>query len=370
MHHNTHLRQAKSRIGEKAGKYTLERVIDVGGMAAVFQAKRWRTRVAVKVMHKTYMRMQEARERFARESYVANRIDHESVVKVIDDGELEDGAPFFTMELLTGCSLEQHLQNNNTLPAGESLAIADAVLDVLVAAHAATVVHRDIKPGNVFLTSRGEIKVLDFGLARLHDGGPSKSLTRTGTVIGTAHYMSPEQALRKPELVDERTDLWAVGAILFRCLAGRTVHDVHGTGQSLIAAATQSAPPLSSVMPGAPVALAAVVDRALAFRKEDRFAEAVEMLDAVRDCLDPARDSVDWDAIQHEDLPAPSGLEDEVPVSVTFTETAGGDSIIVSFEDDDGVASRYQLRPKSEHPESDDQPISGFDVELLDEPFD
>jgi serine/threonine protein kinase len=362
---SSHLRQAKARIGEKAGKYTLERVIDVGGMAAVFAAKRWRTHVAVKVMHKTYMRMEEARVRFAREGYAANQVGHANVVRVLDHGELEDGTPFFVMDLLEGRSLEQHLSDCNKLPAAEVTWIADTVLDVLVSAHASGVIHRDIKPGNVYMTTDGEIKLLDFGLARLQDGGPSKSLTRTGTVIGTAHYMSPEQALRKPELIDPRTDLWSVGAIMFRCLTGRTVHDTHGTGQSLLAAASKSAHPITEVAPEVKPELAAVIDKALAFQKDERWSDAAAMQRAVRKADVTGEDDFDWEQLQLEPLPEPTGFDD-VPVSVSIYEQPDGDSIIVEFEDEGGKSGKFELRPRSDFPD-DDVPSSGFDVVMLDD---
>jgi serine/threonine-protein kinase len=359
---DAHLRQAKARIGEKAGKYTLERVIDVGGMAAVFAAKSWRSQVAVKVMHKTYLRIEEARERFAREGYAANQVGHDGVVKVIDDGRLDDGTPFFVMELLEGRSLEQHLGDNNQLALDETLWIADALLDVLVSAHASGVVHRDLKPANVFMTTAGEIKLLDFGLARLHDGKPSKSLTRTGTVIGTAHYMSPEQAMRRPELVDRRTDLWSVGAILFRCLTGRMVHLTKSTGESLIAAATQPAPALAEVLDTVPTEVAAVVDRALAFRKEERWKDAAAMQRAVR-ALNEQSESFDWEELQLEPLPEPTGIDD-VPISFVFSDSTDG--ILVELEEEGAASTRYQLTPRSEPPLAD-MPSSGCDVVLLDE---
>ena len=269
---NPHLRHAKSRVGAKAGKYTLRRLIDVGGMAAVYAGKSWRSHVAIKVLHRTYMRMDEARTRFAREGYAANSVGHPGVVEVIDHGEMDDGAPFFVMDLLVGQSLEQQIQETTgPLPLTEVLWVADEVLDVLCAAHANGIIHRDIKPGNVFITSDRKIKVLDFGLACILDGTASERLTTTGTVIGTAHYMSPEQALHKPELVDQRTDLWSLGAIMFRMLTGRLVHNVRSIGQSLVAAATKKAPPVARIIPDVAPEVAMVIDKALAFKKDDRF---------------------------------------------------------------------------------------------------
>jgi serine/threonine-protein kinase len=315
--HHPHLRQAKARIGEKALGYTLERLIDVGGMAAVYEGKRWRTRVAVKVLHRDYCLMEEAVERFARESYASNQVGHADVVRVLEDGRMEDGTPFFVMELLEGRSLEERLAASPTLPLAEALTIIERVLDVLVAAHARGVIHRDIKPGNLFLTASGGIKVLDFGLARVLDGG-SHARTRTGTVIGTASYMSPEQARRDPKLIDARTDLWSVGAVLFRCLTGRTVHGEERQGPALIAAATRPAPAFATVLPAAPTALAALVDRALAFKKEDRFADAVEMLAVARTI-----ESTWAGPLPDPPPPSPDG------------DSGFGDSILVDFDDED-----------------------------------
>jgi serine/threonine protein kinase len=311
------MRQAKARIGEKALGYTLERLIDLGGMAAVYEAKKWRTRVAVKVLHRDYCLMEEAVDRFSRESYAANHVGHPDVVRVLEDGQLEDGTPFFVMELLEGRSLEDRLIEAATVPLDEALQIVERLLDVLVAAHARGVIHRDIKPGNLFLTSAGGLKVLDFGLARVLDSN-AHARTRTGTVIGTASYMSPEQARRDPKLIDARTDLWSVGAVLFRCLAGRTVHDEVRQGPALIAAATRAAPSLATVLPQAPATLVALVDRALAFKKEERYADAAEMLAAVRGV------ESSW-----------LGPLPEPPAPTPGGDSGFGDSILVSFDDEE-----------------------------------
>ncbi len=353
---NPHLRQAKARLGERAGKFTLDSLIDIGGMAAVYRAKRWRTVVAVKVLHRAYCRLPEAVDRFARESLAANRIAHTDVVKVLDHGELDDGTPFFTMELLEGCSLEQRLEQRPTLPEEEVVTIAERVADVLDVAHAAGVVHRDIKPGNIFLTTLGDVKVLDFGLARLLDGS-AHSMTRTGTVIGTASYMSAEQALRDPKLIDPRTDLWSLGAVMFRALTGRTVHNQSGQGPALIAAATQKAPPLAEIAEDVHPQLGAIVDVALAFKKDHRFDDAGSMkaaLAALREDTDPMA----WDA-----LPPPAFEQVSAEhISVTVESSASGDSILVSFDDDEGDSQSVALAPR----EDDD----GYEVIVIDETFD
>ena len=354
VEHGGHLRQAKARVGERAGSFTLFRLVDLGGMAAVYEGRRLNRRVAVKVLHRSYLRMEVPRERFTREGYAANRVAHPDVVPVLEDGHLADGTPFFAMELLDGCSLERYLGHHQTLAAHEVLWIADRILDVLAAAHARGVIHRDIKPGNIFLTTAGRVKVLDFGLARLRDGSSSFSLTKTGTVIGTASYMSPEQALRKPALVDHRADLWSLGAIMFRSLAGRTVHGATGTGAALIAAATRAAPPLLDVAPDTPSEVAEVVDRALAFHKDDRWPLATAMQRAVRHAYaalkEQASDRVSpAPALRAAARSVPPGPADgaAAPMSVTYSEQDDGDSIIVEVDSEGGKSERYQLRRRS-----------------------
>lgn len=357
-------------MGSKAGKYTLDRLIDVGGMAAVYAGHHWTKKVAVKILHTTYMRSAEARQRFAREGYAANRVDHEDVVAVLDDGHIDDGNPFFVMELLDGWSLEQRLGSEPAPIAEEAWWVADSVLDVLAVAHAENVIHRDLKPGNIFLTTDDRVKVLDFGLARLRDDDGSGRMTQTGTVIGTAHYMSPEQALRKPDLIDARSDLWSVGAIMWRMLCGRTVHDAHTTGAALIAAATKKARPILTVAPEVPEAVAAVIDRALAFDKRRRFDDAISMRAALQKAF--------VEGVGPQSVPRPSqGARssgppsdpssipisvDEGPVSVRYDSSAEGDSILVTFEDESGQSERVALRRRPSEP---GMPVIDLDYEVV-----
>ncbi len=375
--HAGHLRQAKARVGERAGPYTLWRLVDLGGMAAVYEARQLDKRVAIKVLHRSYLRSPVPRKRFAREGYTANRVAHPDVVPVLDHGRLQDGTPFFAMELLEGCSLERYLGRNDVLAPYEVLWIADRVLDVLAAVHTRGVIHRDVKPGNIFLTTSGRVKVLDFGLARLRDGTESLSLTRTGTIIGTASYMSPEQALRKPELVDHRADLWSLGAIMFRALTGRTVHDATGTGAALIAAATKEAEPLQQHAPAIAPEVGEVVDHALAFHKDDRWPLATAMQRAVRQSYLILQERAEARQTPTETLrvqetasmpPTAADAADESPMSVTYSEQ-DDDSIIVEVRSDKGDTERYQLRRRksSATTASIDDEMT-YDAERLDKP--
>ncbi|MBK7581594.1 MAG: serine/threonine protein kinase [Myxococcales bacterium] len=156
------------------------------------------------------------------------------------------------------------------------------LLDVLIAAHDKGVVHRDLKPENVFLTRDGQIKVLDFGIARLRELSTASNATRDGTSMGTPSYMPPEQARGLWAEVDARSDLWAVGALMFALLTGRAVHEGRTTNELLLSAMTGPAPPLAELEPKLHAAVAAVVDRAVAFEKPRRWPDARAMQNAVR----------------------------------------------------------------------------------------
>ena len=153
---------------------------------------------------------------------------------------------------------------------------------MLDAAHANGILHRDIKPGNIFLTTAGHAKLLDFGLARIRDGLITSVPTLSGIVMGTAGYLAPEQAKGVPEEVDVRSDLFGVGAVMFRAVAGRPVHEAPTQLETLMAAMKDPAPSLGVTLPGAPEGLVSVVDRALAFDKNNRWRSAREMQVAIR----------------------------------------------------------------------------------------
>ncbi|HET9929077.1 MAG TPA: serine/threonine-protein kinase, partial [Polyangiaceae bacterium] len=218
--------------------------------------------------------------RFVREGYVANRVEHDGAVAVLDDDITDDGSAFLVMELLHGVTLERLWEaNGEHLPLECVLAIAEQLLDVLAAAHAQSIVHRDLKPANVFVTRHGVVKILDFGIARLRDGDGNK--TETGTTLGTPLFMPPEQAAGRSRDVDARTDLWSVGATMFSLLTGQYVHDGENAAQVLIASATTKARSLATVMPALPPEIIEIVDRALAFHNEDRWESASAMRTAI-----------------------------------------------------------------------------------------
>jgi len=278
--------RAKRRIGTVlAEKWTIERLIGVGGMAAVYVGMhRNNKRAAIKVLHPELSVDPDIRARFLREGYVANTVGHPGAVRVDDDDVTEDGAVFLVMELLDGETVDSRWnRKSRRMDQAEVLWIGEQVLDVLDAAHEKGIVHRDIKPENLFITRDGVLKVLDFGIARLREPNARATTTRSGMSMGTPAYMAPEQARGRWEEVDVRTDLWAVGAVLFTLLTGRLVHEADTANEALAKAMSNPARPIRELCPEVPESVAVVVDRALAYHKRRRFASADEMRAALRD---------------------------------------------------------------------------------------
>lgn len=269
---------AASRVGQTIGnKWKLERLLGEGGMAAVYAGVDPATgeRAAVKVLHPEMTRRKDVRERFFREAYVANRIAHPGAVRVLSHGH--DSESYLVMELLEGEPLSVRAQRLSDFTVRELLGYANEILDVLAAAHDKGVIHRDIKPDNVFVTNERHAKILDFGIARVLDDVPQAFKTRTGLALGTVPYMAPEQALGRRGEVDGRSDLFALGALLFRILSGRRIHDEKSEAELLVAMATRPAPSLSDVAPNVPKHVSAVVDIALAFSRDARYPDARTM---------------------------------------------------------------------------------------------
>jgi serine/threonine protein kinase len=267
------------RLGQSLrDKWTLERLLGAGGMAAVYEARhRNGARAAVKLLHPEMSQREDVRERFRREGYAANKVAHRGAVRVLDDDVAEDGSAFLVMELLEGESLAARANRQGGVDVGELLGWMDEILDVLAAAHAQGIVHRDLKPDNIFLTLDGRVKLLDFGIARFLDSVPSSFKTKMGTALGTAPYMAPEQALGKLHDVDGRSDLFSVGATMFRLIARRKIHEAPSDAEILAAMATKAAPLLASVAPGAPPHVCTLVDRSLAYLPERRYPDAPTM---------------------------------------------------------------------------------------------
>ncbi len=276
-----------------AGTWWIERVLGTGGMGSVLLGRAADgSHVALKVLHPELNAIAEVRKRFLREGFIGNTLGGADavpgVVRVLGSGETPEGLAYLTMEALQGETLFDRMARTGTMPPGEVLALADQVLETLAIAHARGVVHRDLKPENIHLGNDGRVRMLDFGIARVVDGLtglPEKTATKTGMIMGTATYMAPEQATGLIHDIDGRTDLFGLGATMFRLLSGRQVHGEVTEAMEVIAAATEPAPPLASVAPGISPAVAAVVDRSLAFIKFHRYPNAETMRADVRTVL-------------------------------------------------------------------------------------
>ena len=274
-------RSARRVGGVVRRKYHLDALLGVGGTAAVFAAThRNGSRVALKMLHPELSSISEVQTRFLREGYVANRIRHSGVVRIIDDDDDDElQTVFLVVELLEGGTLaERTAAQGGQLQPEEARNQIVRVLEILEAAHAEGIVHRDVKPENVFLTTANELKILDFGIARLLDGSGA---TRSGQLLGTPAFMAPEQAGGRAREVDARTDVWSAGALLFSLVTGRPVHVARSAPEQMLFAATHDAPSLRSIVPSAEPELAEVVDRALRRDRDERWPSAGAMRNAL-----------------------------------------------------------------------------------------
>jgi len=269
-----------------AGKFTLERKLGQGGMGAVWRAEhvQLRSPVAIKLIDEQIAQNPEALARFMREAQSAAALRSPHVVQILDYGA-DRGVPFIAMELLEGESLADRLTRVGRLAPAEVAQIMIEVARAIGKAHENSIVHRDLKPDNIYLVKNDEIevtKVLDFGIAKATPGlgVASGSETRTGAILGTPHYMSPEQA-EGTKLVDHRTDLWALGVIAFECLLGRRPFDSDALGSLLLAICTRPIPVPSACglnLPGFDAWFA----KACAREPAERFQSARELANELR----------------------------------------------------------------------------------------
>ena len=271
-----------------AGKYRLGRLLGKGAMGSVWMAEHLslHTAVAIKLIAFEAARNANARMRFDREAQVAARIRSAHVVKMLDHGVTEEGQPYIVMECLAGESLHDRLRARGRLTPAETAKVVSHVCRALSRAHEAALVHRDLKPENIFIALEDDdeiVKILDFGVAKATDTLAATGIdpTRTGTLLGTPYYMSPEQAQGLKSL-DYRSDLWSVGVLVFECLTGKRPFTAPALGP-LIAKILSASPPALSVMaPDAqiPAELEAWMRKALSRDPSARFASAKELSEA------------------------------------------------------------------------------------------
>jgi serine/threonine-protein kinase len=261
-----------------SGVYEVEREIGKGGNARIYLARDTRGEaVALKILHPELL-VSVAADRFLREIKLAKQLDHPHIAHLLDSGERE-WLVYYVMTYVEGPTLREHLARVSRLSIPETVRLAGDLLDALDHAHARGIVHRDVKPDNVVLAPRGAV-LLDFGIARAVAASGSDRLTRSGIAVGTSTYMSPEQITALKE-IDLRSDLYALGVVLYECLAGQPPFLHRNEAVVLQMHLTHPAPDVRTVRPETPADLATGIQRALAKTTEERWQSAAAMRDAL-----------------------------------------------------------------------------------------
>jgi serine/threonine-protein kinase len=270
-----------------AGKYRLTRLLGRGGMGSVWEGvhETLGTRVAVKLIEIEHVQSGDSRRRFENEARAAAKLQSKHVVEVYDYGVGPEGHPFIVMQYLAGEPLDKRLERLGRLSPLDTARIVLQICRALARAHSLGIIHRDLKPENVFLVRDDEdatelVKVVDFGIAKVVGGAPEESATRTGSVLGTPYYMSPEQA-RGLRSVDHRSDLWSVGVIAFRCMVGRLPFQGEAVGDVLVNLCTGPIPIPSEIVPNLPPGFDGWVARALSRLPSERYSSAHELGEAL-----------------------------------------------------------------------------------------
>jgi eukaryotic-like serine/threonine-protein kinase len=260
------------------GRYTIERPLGSGGMAEVFLARDGvlDRDVALKVLRSQYAGDEEFYERFRREATSAAGLSHPNIVQVYDRGEAPDGTCYIAMEYVSGGTLKEWLDERGPMEPERALAVAGQVAEALWAAHERGVIHRDIKPQNILITGMGHLKVTDFGIAR---AASAATISATNAVLGTAGYLSPEQALGEP--ATPRSDLYSLGIVLYELLTGFVPYRADNPVAVCMKHVTEPLTPPRRLDPTIPAAVDALVARMLAKDPADRPASATEFLDDI-----------------------------------------------------------------------------------------
>src|SRR5450631_4137868 len=286
--------------GTCLGSYEIVAQIGAGGMGEVYQAhdSNLRRDVAIKVLPEAFARDPERLARFRREAQLLASLNHTNIA-TIHGLEDSNGTSYLVMELVPGETLAQHIKRDGPVPVEEALTIAKQIAEALEAAHEKGIIHRDLKPANVKLTPEGKVKVLDFGLAKAFAGdtstedmgnSPTLSMAATmqGVILGTAAYMSPEQARGKS--VDKRTDIWAFGAVLYELLTGKQAF--HGDDVTdILGAVLRMEPDWSQLPEATPAAIRTLLRRCLRKDKRQRISDATDVRIEIEDAIAAPKDS-------------------------------------------------------------------------------
>jgi serine/threonine-protein kinase len=264
------------RVGRVlGGAWRIESPLGRGATATVYRATNITSGAhgALKVLHAELTQHPKIVKMLLREARLVAAVDHPGTVKVLDDG-IEDGIAFIVFEMLVGESLEDLREaRGGRVPIGEVMHIGDAIMDALSAVHGAGIVHRDLKPDNIHILEGGGVKLLDFGFAKLR----GYTADSAQNVVGTPSFMPPEQALGLTKKVDAQSDVWSLGATLFFVLSGQPVHIGKHMDAMMLASANTKPRSLVDAAPELPSPVVAVVDRALSYRKADRWSDIVTM---------------------------------------------------------------------------------------------
>jgi tRNA A-37 threonylcarbamoyl transferase component Bud32 len=318
-------------IGETLGNYRVVSRLGMGGMGAVYIGEHTRLgrKAAIKVLLPELSRKQEMIDRFFNEARASTAIGHPGIVQTIDFGEHHDGSAFLVMELLTGEALNERLDRLGRLNEDDAVRIARQCASALAAAHAAGIIHRDLKPANIFLATDPEmeagerVKILDFGIAKLTDSGSAGDLrTRTGSMMGTPAYMSPEQC-RGAGLVDHRSDIYSLGCVIFRMVCGRPPFVAEGAGDIIASHLREPAPSPRAFQPALSTALEAVVQRALAKSPDARFSSMAELA-TVLQSLRQGGAAQHASVYRRPDTPEPALAHPAMPMSGSLAMPAAG----------------------------------------------
>jgi serine/threonine-protein kinase len=263
---------------EKLGKYKIVGKIGKGAMGEVFRAQDpvLNREVAIKTISATLSADNDLRKRFHREAQAAARLNHPNIITVFDYGE-EAGIIYMAMELLEGADLKDIIRQSLLPTLEDKLDVMEQVADGLGFAHGRDIIHRDLKPGNIHIQPNGQVKIMDFGLARL---GTTADMTRTGVVMGTPNYMAPEQV--KGEKADSRADVFSSGAVFYEMLTNRKPFDADSAHAVLFQVVHQSPRPMREWTPEVPPILVQLVEKAMHKDREQRFRNGAELREALR----------------------------------------------------------------------------------------